>query len=143
MQATNDQRGIDHSGIGVADIHVSARFYDQTLAPLGLRPLMRITKAFTPTEDGDDPELGGVGYGVDHPVFWIDVFHPHSVRQHTAFKAFTRSEVESFYAAGQQAGGRDNGAPGLRRAGYPSGYYAAFLLDPDGNNIEAVVRERT
>jgi predicted lactoylglutathione lyase len=72
----------------------------------------------------------------DYPVFWIDRFHPHGVRQHTAFAARNRAEVEAFRAAALKAGGTDNGPPGLRRPGY----YAAFVLDLDGNNIEAVFR---
>lgn len=125
---------IDHTGIGVADVAVSAAFYDAALGALGLRRAMQI-----PEHDGAD----GIGYGVDHPVFWIDRFHPHSVKQHTAFSAKSRREVDAFYAAALKAGGRDNGAPGLRAAarGYPPGYYAAFVLDPDGNNMEAVFRE--
>jgi catechol 2,3-dioxygenase-like lactoylglutathione lyase family enzyme len=91
-----------------------------------------------PPGDGAD----GVGYGTDYPVFWIDRFHPHSVRQHTAFVAKSRAQADAFHAVALQAGGKDNGAPGLRdtATGYPPGYYAAFVLDPDGNNIEAVFR---
>ncbi|EFF75534.1 VOC family protein [Achromobacter piechaudii] len=124
---------IDHTGIGVADVARAAAFYDPVLGALGLRRVMQL-----PSEDGSD----AVGYGVDYPVFWIDKFHPHSVRQHTAFAAKNRAEVDAFHAAAMKAGGRDNGAPGLRDTaqGYPPGYYAAFVLDPDGNNMEAVFR---
>jgi catechol 2,3-dioxygenase-like lactoylglutathione lyase family enzyme len=124
---------IDHTGIGVADVARSATFYDAALGALGLRRAMQI-----PATDGAD----GVGYGVDFPVFWIDRFHPHGVKQHTAFVAKSRAEVDAFHAAALKAGGTDNGPPGLRDAasGYPPGYYAAFVLDPDGNNIEAVFR---
>jgi catechol 2,3-dioxygenase-like lactoylglutathione lyase family enzyme len=124
---------IDHTGIGVADIQRSAAFYDAALGALGLRRAMQL-----PENDGSD----GVGYGVAYPVFWIDRFHPHSIKQHTAFAARSRAEVDAFYAAALGAGGTGNGAPGLRdpAAGYPPGYYAAFVLDPDGNNIEAVFR---
>ena len=75
-------------------------------------------------------------------MFWIDRFHPYGVRQHTAFVAKNRAEVDAFYAAALGAGGTDNGPPGLRdiTKGYPPGYYAAFVLDPDGNNVEAVFR---
>jgi predicted lactoylglutathione lyase len=73
-------------------------------------------------------------------VFWIDRFHPHGVKQHTAFAAKSRAEVDAFHAAGIAAGGTDNGAPGIRGGGYPPGYYAAFVLDLDGNNVEAVFR---
>jgi catechol 2,3-dioxygenase-like lactoylglutathione lyase family enzyme len=118
---------IDHTGIGVADVGRSAAFYDATLWALGMR---RVTQM--PDTLGTD----GVGYGVDYPVFWIDRYHAHSVKYHTAFAAKTRAEVDAFHAAALKAGGAENGAPGLRKPNY----YAAFVLDPDGNNIEAVFR---
>jgi catechol 2,3-dioxygenase-like lactoylglutathione lyase family enzyme len=126
---------IDHTGIGVADVGRSSAFYDAALGALGLRRVMQL-----PEESGAD----GIGYGMSHPVFWIDRFHPHGVKQHTAFAARSRAEVDAFHAAALKSGGTDNGRPGLRdsAAGYPSGYYAAFVLDPDGNNMEAVFRER-
>jgi catechol 2,3-dioxygenase-like lactoylglutathione lyase family enzyme len=125
---------IDHTGIGVADVGRSAAFYDGALRALGLRRVMQI-----PESSGID----GIGYGVDYPVFWIDRFHPHGVKQHTAFAARSRAEVDAFYASAMEAGGIDNGPPGLRDTsrGYPPGYYAAFVFDPDGNNVEAVFRE--
>jgi catechol 2,3-dioxygenase-like lactoylglutathione lyase family enzyme len=124
---------IDHTGIGVADVARSAAFYDAALAALGLH---RVT--VLPANDGAD----GVAYGVDYPVFWIDRFHPPGVKQHTAFAARNRAEVDAFYADALKAGGTDNGPPGFRDTakGYPAGYYAAFVRDPDGNNIEAVFR---
>jgi catechol 2,3-dioxygenase-like lactoylglutathione lyase family enzyme len=126
---------IDHTGIGVADVARSAVFYDAALGALGLRRVVQL-----PAGEGSD----GVGYGVDHPEFWIDRFHPHGVKQHTAFAAKSRAEVDAFHAAALTAGGTDNGPPRLRdpATGYPAGYYAAFVLDPDGNNMEAVFRER-
>src|SRR5215831_6110902 len=123
---------IDHTGIGAADVGRSAAFYDAALGALGLRRVVQL-----PGNDGSD----GVGYGIAHPIFWIDRFHPHSVKQHTAFAARSRAEVDAFHTAALKAGGIDNGAPGFRDdKGYPVGYYAAFVLDPDGNNIEAVFR---
>jgi catechol 2,3-dioxygenase-like lactoylglutathione lyase family enzyme len=122
---------IDHTGIGVADVARSAAFYDAALGALGLGRVVEL-----PEHDGAD----GVGYGLEYPVFWIDRFHPHTVKQHTAFSARSRVAVDAFHAAAVQAGGTDNGPPGLREGGYPPGYYAAFVLDPDGNNIEAVFR---
>ena len=124
---------IDHTGIGVADVARAAAFYDMALSALGLRRVMQL-----PAKDGSD----AVGYGINYPVFWIDRFHPHSVKQHTAFVARSRAAVDAFHAAALKAGGTDNGGPGLRETalGYPPGYYAAFVLDPDGNNIEAVFR---
>jgi catechol 2,3-dioxygenase-like lactoylglutathione lyase family enzyme len=124
---------IGHTGIGVADVDCSAAFYDAAFGALGMRRVTQI-----PENEGAD----AVGYGIEHPVFWIDRFHPHSVKQHTAFAARNRAEVDAFHAAAMKAGGTDNGPPGLRETakGYPPGYYAAFVLDPDGNNMEAVFR---
>jgi catechol 2,3-dioxygenase-like lactoylglutathione lyase family enzyme len=125
---------IDHTGIGVANVPSSAAFYDAALGALGLRRVMQL-----PENSGTD----AIGYGVHYPIFWIDRFHPHSMKNHTAFAAGSRAEVDAFYAAALNAGGAGNGPPGLRDTakGYPPGYYAAFVLDPDGNNIEAVFRE--
>jgi catechol 2,3-dioxygenase-like lactoylglutathione lyase family enzyme len=122
---------IDHTGIGVADVDRSAAFYDAALGALGLRRVIQM-----PPDVGTD----GIGYGDRFPEFWIDRFHPHGVKQHTAFAAKSRDQVDAFYDAALRAGGRDNGAPGLRENPYPENYYAAFVLDPDGNNIEAVCR---
>jgi catechol 2,3-dioxygenase-like lactoylglutathione lyase family enzyme len=126
---------IDHTGIGVSKIARSAAFYDAVLGALGMRRIMQM-----PDGKGTD----GIGYGEAFPIFWIDRFHPHGVKQHTAFAAVSRAQVDAFHAAGLKAGGEDNGAPGLRdtKAGFPPGYYAAFVIDPDGNNMEAVFRER-
>lgn len=118
---------IDHTGIGVADVGLSAVFYDAALGALGMRRVRQM-----PENLGTE----GIGYGFDFPIFWIDKFHPHSVRQHTAFKANSRADVDAFHAAAVKAGGMTNGPPGMRRPGY----YAAFVLDPDGNNMEAVFR---
>lgn len=125
---------IDHTGIGVADVESAAAFYDAVLGSLGMRRLVQL-----PTDSGAD----AVGYGIEFPVFWIDRFHPHGAEQHTAFAARSRAQVDAFHAAALRAGGTDNGPPGLRptERGYPPGYYAAFVFDPDGNNIEAVFRE--
>jgi|SRR5215217_111572 len=126
---------IDHTGIGVEDVGRSVAFYDAALGALGLRRAMQL-----PEDEGTD----GIGYGADFPVFWIDRFHPHSVNQHTAFAANSRAEVDAFHAAALGAGGTDNGPPGDRAREWALGseYYAAFVLDPDGNNIEAVFRGR-
>jgi catechol 2,3-dioxygenase-like lactoylglutathione lyase family enzyme len=122
---------IDHTGIGVADVAISAVFYDAALGALGMHRAIEM-----PENEGTD----GIGYGVDYPVFWIDRFHPHSTRQHTAFAAKSRAEVDAFYAAAINAGGKDNGSPAARDHQSTPIYYAAFVLDPDGNNIEAVFR---
>ena len=75
---------IDHTGIGVADVGRSAAFYDEALGALGLRRVMQM-----PEGVGTD----GIGYGENYPVFWIDRYHPHSVKQHTAFSARTKAEA--------------------------------------------------
>ncbi|HEY4369628.1 MAG TPA: VOC family protein [Steroidobacteraceae bacterium] len=126
---------IDHTGIGVANVARSAAFYDAALGALGLRRVVQLPEA-----TGAD----AVAYGTQYPVFWIDRFHPHGIKQHTAFTAPGRAAVDAFHAAALRAGGKDNGPPGLRDTskGYPEGYYAAFVLDPDGNNMEAVYREK-
>ncbi len=126
---------IDHTGIGVANVARSATFYDAALGALGMRRVSQM-----PENEGTD----GIGYGVDHPIFWIDRYHPSGAKQHTAFVATSRAAVNAFHAAALAAGGTDNGPPGLRETseGYPAGYYAAFVLDPDGNNMEAVFRQK-
>jgi catechol 2,3-dioxygenase-like lactoylglutathione lyase family enzyme len=106
---------IDHTGVGVADVERSAIFYDAALEALGMRRVRQM-----PENVGSD----GIGYGIEYPVFWIDRYHPHSVKQHTAFAAKNRAEVEAFHAAALKAGGTENGAPGLRR----ENYHAAFVL---------------
>ena len=140
MPNVDDWR-IDHAGVGVSNIARSAKFYDAALGALGLRAVARITKTFEIADSTNDREFGGVGYGATFPVFWIDVFHAPGAKQHTAFRARGREEVQAFHSAALSAGGQDNGGPALRAGGYPPGYYAAFVLDPDGNNIEAVFRE--
>ena len=122
---------IDHTGIGVSNVAESAAFYDAVLGTLGMHRAMQM-----PDGEGTD----GVGYGIDYAIFWIDRFHPHSARQHTAFIAKNPAQVDAFHAAAIAAGGKDNGAPAARVKQSTQIYYAAFVLDPDGNNIEAVFR---
>ena len=103
MPDADDWR-IDHTGIGVSDIGQSARFYGAALSALGLRALVHITKTFEVTDGASDRELGGVGYGANYPIFWIDVFHAHGVKQHTAFRARSQEEVQAFHSAALSAG---------------------------------------
>ena len=120
---------IDHTGIASENIAAARAFYDAIFGALGGGMLMEIPKEFT----------GGtvvLGYGRDHAVFWVNEGTAGPGR-HTAFAAANRAQVDAFYAAAMATGGRDNGAPGLRPQYHPD-YYAAFVLDPDGNNIEAV-----
>jgi catechol 2,3-dioxygenase-like lactoylglutathione lyase family enzyme len=126
---------IDHTGLRVSDPNKSRRFYEQALAPLGYQALKEIPKEYT----------GGavvVGYGVSpHPDFWMAEGAPNEPRIHVAFRAQNRKQVDEFYREALAAGGTDNGAPGPRPH-YHESYYGAFVLDPDGHNIEAVCHER-
>ena len=115
---------IDHTGVGVTSAKKSVAFYTAALAPLGYQALM----------EGD----GYSGFGVaPKPDFWIGEGQPNVPAVHIAFSASSRSAVDAFYKAAIAAGGRDNGPPGLRPQYHPN-YYGAFVLDPDGHNIEAV-----
>jgi catechol 2,3-dioxygenase-like lactoylglutathione lyase family enzyme len=121
---------IDHIGISVADLAVSKAFYAQALAPLGYTLVMEVSAEQT----GGHP---AAGFGTQAPDFWIGQDGAPSQRTHVALRTRTRAEVDAFHAAALAAGGRDNGAPGLRPHYHPN-YYGAFVLDPDGHNIEAV-----
>lgn len=122
---------IDHIGIKVRDYAQAKVFYTQALAPLGYAIQMELTRAETGGYEG-------AGFGVARkPFFWISADAAGGVSAHVAFTAANRAAVDAFYAAALAAGGRDNGAPGLR-AHYHPNYYGAFVFDPDGNNIEAV-----
>lgn len=115
---------IDHIGFAITNKAKSDAFYAQALAPLGIDRIAEVE--------------GWVGYGKNSkPEFWFgehDTPHP---PMHIAFGADTRAEVDAFYAAAMAAGGTDNGAPGIRTIYHPN-YYGAFVIDPDGHNIEAV-----
>lgn len=115
---------IDHMGFAVADFARSKAFYEAALAPLGLR-LIR---------GGDNWAAFGPG---PHTEFWIGTYGPPPGRLHFAFVANDRAAVLAFYDAAIKAGGEDNGPPGPR-ANYHPNYYAAFVIDPDGHNVEAV-----
>lgn len=121
---------LDHVGIGISDFARSKAFYDKALAPLGIGLVMEVTAEQT----GDHPAAGFGSQG--KPYFWFgkgdDI-----ARAHIAFTAKDRTTVDAFYKAAMAAGGKDNGAPGLRPH-YHANYYGAFVLDPDGHNIEAV-----
>ena len=120
---------LDHIGIAVSDYTQSKQFYARALSPLGIDVVMEVTAEQT----GGHPACGLGSDG--KPYFWIS---PGKVaRTHVAFAARTRRDVDSFYKMAVAAGGRDNGAPGLRPH-YHANYYGAFVLDPDGHNIEAV-----
>ena len=122
---------IHHIDIAVADLSRSRAFYLHALAPLGLTVVMEFT-------NHSGQQLIGFGTPPD-PEFWIRDGGPMDMHIHIAFLASTRAAVDAFHAAAIGAGGQDNGAPGLRPR-YAENYYAAFVLDPDGHNIEALCR---
>jgi catechol 2,3-dioxygenase-like lactoylglutathione lyase family enzyme len=119
---------IDHISVGVSDLERSARFYELTLAPLGLARLVTRPKT--------------VGFGKSYPEFWIN-FRADMPRVapesgvHICLRAKSAADVDAFHAAALNAGGRSDGTPGLRPHDRVR-YYAAFVIDPDGNRIEAV-----
>ncbi len=119
---------IDHVSVGVADLERAARFYEAALAALGLTRL--VTRPTT------------VGFGKAYPEFWINLRSrmsqvPHESGTHICLRAKTTEEVDAFHAAAVSNGGTSDGAPGIRPHDRVK-YYAAFVLDPDGNRIEAV-----
>jgi len=118
---------LDHVGIEVGDFDRSRAFYETALAPLGLAVVMEPM-----------PTAAGFGGSDGKPWFWVMSRGRPAVRGvHLAFKAHDHDAVDAFHAAALAAGGTDNGAPSPRPLYHP-GYYGAFVLDPDGNNVEAV-----
>src|ERR1700730_12045234 len=120
---------LDHIGLNVSDYDRSRDFYERALAPLGFSLLM-------------EPGPGTGGFGSDgKPWFWItDQREPTSENVHVAFMVPDRVTVYAFHAAALQAGGTDNGPPGIRELYHPT-YYRAYVLAPDGNNVEAVCHQ--
>lgn len=130
---------IDHMGVSVRDLQAAKAFYDAAFAPLGIAVVMSVT-----AEETGDKAFIGYGPTIDRrdiqagkPSFWISEGQPQTGPMHVAFLAADRNQVDAFYAAALAAGGVDNGAPGVRPHYHPN-YYAAFVLDPDGRNVEAV-----
>jgi catechol 2,3-dioxygenase-like lactoylglutathione lyase family enzyme len=122
---------LDHVGFAVSDLEKARHFYQTALAPLGIMLIYDISAEQT---DGE----AYLGFGEDQrPYFWVGTGERVQGRLHVAFLAKSRNLVDQFYRAAIAAGGKDNGAPGLRPH-YHKNYYGAFVLDPDGNNIEAV-----
>ena len=119
---------IDHIGLRVSDYQRSKAFYQEALAPLGYTMMMEF----------DTPQGESGGMGIEGmPNFWLSQSESQPSAVHIAFNAVNRATVDAFYLAAMAAGGTDNGKPGLR-PDYHKDYYGAFVLDPDGNNIEAV-----
>jgi catechol 2,3-dioxygenase-like lactoylglutathione lyase family enzyme len=123
---------LDHLGFTVTDYPRSRAFYSEALAPLGFGVVMEVTRDMTGGYEG-------CGFGPPgRPQFWVGAGTGEAGRgMHIAFTAQTRAQVDAFYAAALAAGGSDNGAPGLRPHYHPD-YYGAFVIDPDGHNVEAV-----
>lgn len=128
---------IDHFTLRVRDLGATRRFYGAALAPLGYRV------GYEAVHDG----VGILGMVCDRgeggpkiDTWFVDHSEPVSGPTHLCWKAANRAEVDAFYAAARAAGGIDNGPPGLRTH-YHAHYYAAFVLDPDGNNVEAVCHQ--
>ena len=125
---------IDHIGIIVSDIKTSKAFYEKALAPIGYALILELPASVTGHADvagfGEPPK----------PDFWISGGTPNKPPIHIAFRVASRAKVDAFYKAAMEAGGTDNGPPGLRPHYHPN-YYGAFVLDPDGHNIEAVCHE--
>ena len=126
---------IDHVGFAVADAEASRRFYEQALAPLGLSLIMTVPAE----QNGSGGTAHGFGKG-GNPFFWIGDNERVGEGTHVAFAVDSRAEVDAFHAAALAAGGRDHGAPGPRPH-YGPNYYAAFVLDLDGINVEAVCHQ--
>ncbi len=122
---------LDHIGFSVRNLKQSREFYEKALLPLAIKVLMEVTPEMTGSNEAH------LGFGADRPFFWIGTGEKPVSDLHVAFAAPDRKTVDAFYAAAMAAGGRDNGAPGLRPH-YHENYYGAFVRDPDGNNIEAV-----
>jgi catechol 2,3-dioxygenase-like lactoylglutathione lyase family enzyme len=123
---------LDHVGLAVSDIGKSRAFYDAALKPLGIALIFEVGPEVT--------ESGGtwLGYGPgDKPILWVGDGLKPGEGSHVAFEAGSRALVDEFHKAALAAGGADNGAPGLR-PDYAPNYYAAFVLDPDGINVEVV-----
>lgn len=119
---------IDHLTLRVRDLELSRKFYEQALAPFGIHIV--------------ESSQGPIGFGPEgREDFWIKEGET-AAPVHLAFAASDRATVDEFHRAALDAGGRDNGAPGLRPH-YHSGYYAAYVIDPDGNNLEAVFHDRS
>lgn len=121
---------LDHVGFPVTDYARSMAFYNAVLPTLGISLLKEV-------KFSDDSEDGYAGFGRERPQFWIGTGESLKGRLHVAFAAASRDQVVAFYNAAIAAGAKDNGPPGLRPH-YHANYFGAFVLDPDGHNIEAV-----
>ena len=130
---------IDHMGFRVRDLAASRRFYDACAGAIGIQTIDNSESSFLVVRSIAE-HLPFVWIGTAQPAFWSGAHETSASPVHLSFQARDRAAVDAFHRAALAAGGVDNGAPGMR--GPPEmKYYAAFVLDPDGNNIEAGVRE--
>jgi catechol 2,3-dioxygenase-like lactoylglutathione lyase family enzyme len=127
---------LDHVGINVSDYARSKAFYEKALAPLGISAVMEFGKACGFGRSGKPDFWIGEGTASFQKAEQLAPITP----VHVCFKAKNRAEVDAFHAAAMAAGGRDHGKPGPRTEYHPH-YYGAFVLDPDGHNVEAVIHD--
>lgn len=130
---------LDHTGFVVSDLAKARRFYDAIAAVLGLATKEISPQSFVLGKSQQEP-IPYLWIGTLRPSYWVEGSRVGLNQMHIAFVASSRETVEAFYKAALEAGGRDNGKPGPRTGA--ENYYGAFVLDPDGNNIEAAYREK-
>jgi catechol 2,3-dioxygenase-like lactoylglutathione lyase family enzyme len=128
---------LDHTGFVVSDLAAARRFYDAVAAALGLGTTDNGEEAFLLGRSAEQP-IPYLWIGTLRPSYWAEGSRPGLNQTHVAFAAASKEAVDAFHRAALDAGGRDNGAPGPREGA--DSYYGAFVLDPDGNNIEACYR---
>lgn len=128
---------LDHTGIVVTDLAKARRFYDAIAAALDLQTISNGEESFLLGKSKDEP-IPYLWIGTIRPSYWLAGSRPGINQMHIAFQARDKSMVEAFHRAGCENGGSDNGAPGPRQGA--GDYFGAFVLDPDGNNIEACAR---
>lgn len=127
----------DHTGIVVTDLTKARRFYDAIAAALGLQTISNGDESFLFGKSKEEP-IPYLWIGTTRPSYWVEGSRPGINQMHVAFRADSKAMVEAFHKAALENGGTDNGTPGPRQGA--GDYYGAFVLDPDGNNIEACAR---
>ncbi|QDC03286.1 VOC family protein [Mesorhizobium sp. 8] len=128
---------LDHTGIVVTDLTKARRFYDAIAEALGLATKTNSEQSFLFGRSAEEP-IPYLWIGTLRPSYWVEGSRAGLNQMHIAFIADSKQMVDAFYHAALAAGGRDNGPPGPREGA--GDYYGAFVLDPDGNNLEACVR---
>ncbi|RYF97705.1 MAG: VOC family protein [Caulobacteraceae bacterium] len=128
---------LDHTGIVVTDLKAARRFYDAIAESLGLATISNGPDSFLFGKSKDEP-IPYLWIGTLIPSYWIEGSKPGINQMHVAFRADSKAMVEAFHKSALENGGTDNGAPGPRQGA--GDYYGAFVIDPDGNNIEACAR---